>query len=178
VTEPAYLDGFRRAARNTSVEVKSIGLGRDPLRVVQEAKARRREAEQQGRRDDDHSPPYDETWCVFDRDAHSRFDVACGMARDNGLMLAASDPCFELWLLLHFRDCHGRRERGEVQRLLREASGSTGKSIRFEMYAHRYVRARDRARQLETAAEHDGEPMRNPTTGFYRLTDSIARKGE
>ena len=30
------------------------------------------------------------------------------MARDNGILLAISNPCIEFWLLLHFRDNPGR----------------------------------------------------------------------
>ncbi len=46
---------------------------------------------------------YDAVWCVVDVD---EFDVeaAWTLAQANAVELAVSEPCFELWLLLHFAD--------------------------------------------------------------------------
>src|SRR3546814_12343365 len=53
----------------------------------------------------------DEVWCVFDRDAAAAskdFLRACALAKTakprNGQQfeLAISNPCFEVWVLLHF----------------------------------------------------------------------------
>ena len=51
--------------------------------------------------------PYDAVYCVFDRDAHSTFDVAVQRTNDlknegKPLKSITSTPCFEFWLLLHF----------------------------------------------------------------------------
>ncbi|MFT4628841.1 MAG: hypothetical protein ACI8PZ_007537, partial [Myxococcota bacterium] len=119
---------------------------------------------------------YDEVWCVFDRDEHERFADACQMARDNNLQVAASNPCFELWLLLHFRDSPGARHRHDLQHMLREFIAGDNKGVDFGALADGVAHATDRARRLDTAAEAMGEGGRNPTTGVYRLTDSIARK--
>ncbi len=60
--------------------------------------------------DDDASTgdAYDQVYCVFDRDCHTTFDAAVQRTKDLaavGKPFAAitSTPCFEVWLLLHFR---------------------------------------------------------------------------
>ena len=55
----------------------------------------------------------DSVWAMFDRDIHKRFDEARDLARGNGIRLAISNPCFELWGILHYQDQNaplGRQE--------------------------------------------------------------------
>jgi RloB-like protein len=112
-------------------------------------------------------------WCVFDVDDHTRFDDAVQMARDNGIELAVSNPCFELWLLLHFQDSPGMRGRTRIQKLLRQHVPGYDKKVEYATYDPGYGEAVTRAERLNEAAEKDGEPGRNATTGVYRLTESI-----
>ena len=48
----------------------------------------------------------DQIWCVFDRDSNSNEDLheAEKIAAESGYMIAFSNPCFELWYLLHFTE--------------------------------------------------------------------------
>ena len=48
----------------------------------------------------------DKVWCVFDRDdnTNQNLNAAERLAEQLGYQLAFSNPCFELWILLHFRD--------------------------------------------------------------------------
>jgi hypothetical protein len=52
---------------------------------------------------------YDKVFCVIDRDKHPRFDEALEMirqarlAKGHKMQAIVSTPCFEYWLLLHFR---------------------------------------------------------------------------
>ena len=47
---------------------------------------------------------YSEVWVVFDKDDNQDFDQAIALAKKEGLNVAWSNECFELWLLLHFQD--------------------------------------------------------------------------
>lgn len=47
---------------------------------------------------------YSEVWVVFDKDDNQDFDDAIALAKKEGLNVAWSNECFELWLLLHFQD--------------------------------------------------------------------------
>jgi hypothetical protein len=51
----------------------------------------------------------DELWLVLDVDRwvkKNQLIAVCPQARQKGYQLAISNPCFEIWLCLHFRDLH------------------------------------------------------------------------
>jgi hypothetical protein len=91
-TERDYLASLKHLRRNSAVSIKLKTESKSPLEVVMTAIKLRQLTE------DD----YDEVWAVFDVD---EFDVkdAIGLAARNGIRTAVSNPCFELWLLLHFQ---------------------------------------------------------------------------
>lgn len=60
-------------------------------------------------------------------------------------------------------------------RMLREYLSGYDKHLDFEQVSLGVVEATRRARRLDADAQADGESGRNPTTGVFRLTDSIAR---
>jgi hypothetical protein len=100
------------------------------------------------------------------------------MARDNGIDLAVSNPCFELWLLLHFRDNPGMQDRGKLGKMLTEFVPEYDKHVDYATYAAGYAQAVARSARMDQAAENDGESGRNPTTGVYRLTEVIRGSGQ
>lgn len=172
-TEPQYLLGFKRWCRNPLVEVVVDPGHGVPLTLVRRAKDARLDAEHRAARERDDNVAYDEVWCVFDVDDHPNLDQACQMARDNGIEVALSNPCFELWLLLHFRDGPGMQGRRDIARLLRKHVSGYDKRVDFVEYQPGYGAAADRARRLESEARAAGEDGRNPTTGVHRLTESV-----
>ena len=178
VTEREYLQGYERWAKNATVRVEVADERGDPKKVVEIAKDLAEKASTEARKKDDEFIAFDEVWCVFDRDEHdsNRFHGAIQMAQANGFQLAVSNPCFELWLLLHFRASPGMRHRHEVQRMVSGFVPGFEKHVRFEDYASGVGRAATRARRLDEDASAMNEFFRNPTTGVYGLTDSISRK--
>jgi hypothetical protein len=40
--------------------------------------------------------PYNQVWCVFDRDEHSKIHEAFDRAKAHGIEIVFSNPCFEL----------------------------------------------------------------------------------
>jgi hypothetical protein len=104
VTEPEYVEAFRIAHGANTVRVRVESPGGDPRALVDRAVELRNEAEREARRARDPNLRYDEVWCVFDVDQHPRLDDALAMAARSSIELAVSNPCFELWLLLHFAE--------------------------------------------------------------------------
>jgi RloB-like protein len=103
-TEDIYFNGIRKEHRLATTRLPvvgpgvgpSVGLGADPLKVVEQAESLRQE--------------YDHAWAVFDVEApgphaapHPRLKQAIERAERVGVRCAISHPCFELWLLLHFQ---------------------------------------------------------------------------
>ncbi|MCK5799606.1 MAG: RloB domain-containing protein [Deltaproteobacteria bacterium] len=113
-TEQNYLKGFQRAHRIQSERFLIHGPEKsnhtDPAGIVSHARTQNARAATRAR-----GYALDAIFCVFDRDRHDSFDEASRNAKKHGLELARSVPCFELWLLLHFKDQHAHIEGGQVQ---------------------------------------------------------------
>jgi hypothetical protein len=174
-TEPEYIRGLQRWCRNHLVEViipKERGV---PLTLVRLAKERHAAAQAEAKRHRDDLLGFDRVWCVFDVDEHPGLSEAIDMAGANGIELAISNPCFELWLLLHFRESPGARHRHRVQAMMKAFVTRYDKEIDFSVYEPGYMDAMRRALALGRACEADGEPHRNPSTGVAGLTEIIRR---
>ena len=113
-TEPSYLELINRA-KNNPVILKYDWKFSSPKEIVSRAKALKDEADKKGKKDP--FEKYDAVWCFFDRDDHHFVEEARITARDNSINVAFSDPCFELWLLLHFRDHTAHIQRHPIHRL-------------------------------------------------------------
>lgn len=173
VTEPQYLSGLVRACRNPRVRVEVSGEHGVPRTLVEHAKDRKLRAAREAKSKHDDNLAYDEVWCVFDIDEHPNVAEARNMAAANGIELAVSNPCFEFWLVLHFRDSPGCRDRGAMQSLSASLVGTQGKAVDFSAYRNGYHGAVKRAATIDARAKEDGEEGRCPSTGVYRLTESI-----
>lgn len=104
-TEPNYFNALRIKLRLSTVEVEVVGkeVGSAATSVVGGAKERRARRKRQAKR----SPSlvaYDSVWCVMDVEVPQQetLDDALVTARDNGLKVILSNPCFEYWYLLHY----------------------------------------------------------------------------
>ncbi len=173
VTEPEYLDGFVRATKNPRVHIEVRGGVGVPRTIVEFAKDRKIEAEEQARGAKDDNLRYDEVWCVFDFDEHPNIPDAKQMARDNGIELAMSNPCFELWLWLHFADQPGMQHRRDLRRKMKQHIPNYDKHVDYSDCEDGYDAAVQRASRLDKDARLDNDEGRNPTTGVWRLTESI-----
>ena len=60
----------------------------------------------------------DEVWAVFDRDDHPRFDEAVVKCEEQNVGVGRSNPCFELWLILHEQDYDKPNGRHAMQKAL------------------------------------------------------------
>lgn len=108
-TEKYYFDDLKRKWNISTVDVKIIPLGAEPKAIVEEAKKEYSRIHKSSRDMKKHH-----VWCVFDRDDHERWSEAMEMARANGFSIAASNPNFELWYLLHFEYQSAHIERDDV----------------------------------------------------------------
>lgn len=172
-TEPEYFRGFARACRNPRVTIEIAQEHGVPRTVVKAAKERKREAEEQAAREKDDNLAYDSVWGVFDVDEHPGIGEAKEMARDNNIELAISNPCFELWLLLHFTENPGMQDRVTIKQKLKQHMPKYNKHVDYAAYAAGYQQAVTRADRMNRDADEAGELHRNPTSGVHRLTEAI-----
>jgi hypothetical protein len=116
---------------------------------------------------------YEEVWCVFDIDDHPRVTDAKQQARDNEVNLAISNPCFELWVLLHFQDQRAHISRAQLRALCREHLPDYKKELPTETLSPLYDQAATRARDLDVWQQEQGRQEATPSTGVYKLTEAI-----
>lgn len=100
-TEKTYFNGFRDRENPLPIDVR-VTTDTDPLSMVQSAKGWINKKELD-------IPGGDKFWCIFDIDENkpSNLEKANSLAKKLGVKLCPSNPCFEYWLLLHFRFSEG-----------------------------------------------------------------------
>ncbi|MGW0661415.1 RloB family protein [Streptodolium elevatio] len=98
--------------------------------------------------------------------------VARTSAKDAGIRLAISNPCFEVWLLLHVADHKAHcGSYGELEPYLKRHIPHYDKTrIRFADYAAGLADARIRAHRLDPSGL---EYTKNPTTNVWQLVNRL-----
>ena len=148
-TEPDYINALKQepVVRNSaSVNLRTDlnASGAVPLTLVRAAAtAQLRSSEEQGE--------IDEVWCLFDVEApkkHPNLREARGIAQAGGVRLAISNPCFELWLALHFESQTAWLTSDAAERLRRKHDKSSGKEVDGSKYMPRGDVAAERAGRI------------------------------
>lgn len=172
-TEDGYLVHWRRAFRDrVLVSIDSYHSG--PLQLVRRAVETKRDDLRDQKRG--RGRAHDEIWCMFDVDEHANLKEAIEMAEANDIRLAVSNPCIELWFVLHFEDQTAHINRSVVQD---RSEGFLGcrknlSTDAVEKLVSRFDEAKSRAQGLDRKHEGDGSPPRsNPSSGIWSLVESI-----
>ncbi|MEU0986322.1 RloB family protein [Streptomyces sp. NPDC005953] len=160
-TEDQYFKGLKQELKSLPVTICLGGDHGEPKSLVRSAIKHKERAAQSAA---DRRTPYDEVWCVVDVEApspHPSLDEAVKLARQAGVNVALSNPCFELWLLLHLRDVSAYQTSASVQIALEKAAdcGYTVQRKHLD-YAKlrgsdgaRHARAKERAEKLRRGSE-------------------------
>ncbi|MFF0635165.1 RloB family protein [Nocardia sp. NPDC004151] len=168
-TEVDYIERLIQHMRATGVSVcsvKSVGLGRDPMRVLEAVKFRMKSSDAK----------FDFGWAVVDVDRHERLPQCIAEAKKHGnIDVAISNPCFEVWLLWHFREHVSHVDANMLKRLL-EKEGMKGKSLPKDFPIDAYLDAIQRA---EGIIPDDGDYSRcNPSSAMPKVVHSIKASEE
>lgn len=172
-TEDDYLTYWRRLHRR-DVAVTIADQQGTPKTLVAAAVAEQRASAKDAR--NRRGVAWDEIWCVFDVDEHPALHEAIEQARANGIGLAISNPCVELWFVLHFEDQTAYIDRRHAQSRSKDLLGCD-KALTddaLELLADRYDDAVARAVALDRKHEGDGSPPgHNPSSQIWRLVERI-----
>ena len=172
-TEPGYLEYWHRIHRDRVQVVIERGLGA-PVMVVDRAADKKRQEAKEAKRGRGRAS--DEYWCVFDVDQHPNVGPAIEKALANDISVAMSNPCIELWFILHFQDQTAHIEGSDAQavskRLLK--CGKVLDNTALEDLEERFSRAKVRALALDDKHSGDGRAAgSNPSSGMWSLIDRI-----
>jgi RloB-like protein len=168
-SEPDYINGLKRLPEirgNTAIDIEIDPDQGVPLTLVKRAVERSRDDE------------VDECWCVFDVEwprNHPNLAEAVQLARSHGIRLAISNPCFELWLALHFEDCSAFLDTKTAESHSRGLDGRQGKRVDPELYMQRRRTAACRAAALQERHLRNGThfPKDNPSSSMHEFLAAI-----
>lgn len=177
LTEEAWWLWYARQHRATGVEVSVVGQLGDPRKVVERAIEQRKRFAQRAHRDQDSYADAFECWAVVDVDEHARLPEAVSLAQAHQIPMAISNPCFEIWGLLHLTDQSAWIHRHDCQRRLHEEMPSyhhdRNPILDAEQMRGKEPAARARIAQLDRRHRAAGRPAGNPSTSVHLLCDSL-----
>lgn len=165
-SEPDYIKALKalpHIAKNVALSIEIYPEHGVPYTLVRKASDRKSDNE------------IDECWCIFDVEAptekrHPNLKEALTLAQKNDISLAISNPCFELWLILHHKIYSKWCTTDEAESHSRSLDGRPGKSI---VAADNYMPLRkiasERAEILDVRhAKNDTLfPENNPSSGMH-----------
>ena len=120
----------------------------------------------------------DEFWCVFDVEwpvNHPNLAEAIALAETNDVKLAISNPCFEVWLVLHLQEHGAWLDNDQAVKLRRRLDQSADKGLDPAKYMPHVGTASSRAAKLEERHRRDNTsfPNDNPSSSMHRLIASV-----
>ena len=167
-SEPAYFAGIKallgERGKSVNIEIKKCKDAPDAL----VRRAARYAAENPGF--------FDQVWVVCDVDHFeregSKVTAAMQAARGADIGVAASNPCFEFWLVLHHADCGAAFGNCDAvaERLRKHVPAYDKTKVRFDDFADGVADAIERAKKLDpTGIDH----KINPSTGVWVLVEKL-----
>ena len=174
-TEPDYIRHWQREHRNQVVVVID-DFHDGPLQLVDRAIDRRQDDMREERRG--RGRAFDEYWCVFDRDEHGNFDSAVNRAVSRDIRVAHTNPCIELWFMLHFVDQTAFIHRHDAQQRSKELLGCEKRLTRDALVQLQaaFDSARTRAQALDRKHDlDDSAPRANPSSSIWCLIEAIVQ---
>jgi hypothetical protein len=174
--EARYIRGLNDQLKNSAVSVKIAEKGCAPLELIEWGLGLASRS----------SAPYDELWCVVDVDEFIASGDNLGRAvrraaqassADLAITMVITNPCFELWLLLHFAEQRAHLTGyAQVKPLLLKHRPNYRKDwLDFvrDGYADRYPEAVARAKLLEpSGTAYDA----NPSTNWWLLVEGLGHR--
>jgi hypothetical protein len=184
VTEAIYLNEIRTQCRLSSTNVVALPSadGTEPIQIVEYANTLFLE----GSTDKGIRPQaFDSVYMVFDRDEHKSYHDALAKIKTLNNMYenfegepvsfyaAASVPCFEVWLLMHYQDVNAPVHRRDVYKKLKEhlPTYDKGQSGWWHQTKHNFAEATSRAEvRSKLATVYDGN---EPFTSIHKLVSKL-----
>ncbi len=166
-----YFRSFEIDKERFEVRIEGTGMNTDSL-VEEAIRAKLAAAKTK--------TPFNEVWCVFDRDDFplEKYERAFTLARNEGIKIAWANEAFEFWYLLHFDYFDSALSRADYKRKLAEREIEYDKADRT-MYARlqeKQQTALRNARKLQRHWNENGKSRshcENPSTSIHVLVEYL-----
>lgn len=172
ITEPEYIRAINRHWDNPVV-IQFPPCGTDPKGIVSAAAELKKRSKRL--KNSDPNEKIEAVWCLFDRDEHEMIPEALHQAEANDIPVAFSNPCFELWLLLHFQDQTAHLERDEASKLCHRYMPNYLKRPDMSRLLPQLPDAERRAEALYNRQTNNGLSRGNPWTDVHKLVQAIRK---
>lgn len=183
-TEPEYFSAIERCFDSALISIKKHSAVGVPMTIARKAVefAKEEGLLRSSRRRRSSFEEKDEVWAVFDRDEHDKYSEAVNLCETHDIGVARSNPCFELWLILHETDFDRPDDRHAVQkklsRLRSEYDKRGNKTPDCNDMVSRVMEAEERADQMLSRRREEGIPYGCPSTTVGELTKSIRKAAQ
>jgi RloB-like protein len=180
VTEPEYISAYYRdKCKKGSVILFPIMKGMGvPLTIVESCVKKMAELNRARKID---SFENNTVWAVFDVDIHPKLDEAIALAQANGVQYVISNPCVEVWGLMHnqtpFERPVTRHEaQAALSNLMPGYHHDKSPVFPWPWCSERVERAMKNAAQSIKRRESEGKPFPagNPATNFHDLLNALS----
>ncbi|MGR4042510.1 RloB family protein [Pseudomonas sp. 910_21] len=183
-TEPTYFESCANYYGNGLVKVKPLPGAGVPLTIVQTAKDLK-EKLTDSRNKQKIKNSFDScfrVWAVFDRDEHPEVERALAIAAESKIDVGFSNPCFEIWPLLHLIEYGSQDGRHAVQKRLSSEMPNYDHEraaiIDFDLIKENFGTALIRANKLQAAREAENCIHGCPSTNIGKLVEKIVQNGK
>lgn len=178
-TEPGYFQAVRKAYADAIIRIEIMGGAGVPYTIAELAvtQAKKRGLQKNSSKKLDSFEEEDQIWAVFDRDEHPRYNEAVSICEQSGVGVARSNPCFEVWLILHFKEFDRPDDSKKVQqhfgKICKEYDPKGSKTPNCHALIEHIDEAEKRADvQLENRKD-EGDPFGAPSTTVGFLIRAI-----
>lgn len=178
-TEPDYLKALNASLKGAILDLKIVKASGVPQTIaklaVEEASTIKKPKTGKGRGSSFEEG--DQVWAVFDRDEHPNVPDALQKCDGGNVGTAFSNPCFELWLILHIQEFDKPDDRHQVQKALTKICESYDHNNRKTADCDKLVSvvevAESRAEKQLSRRNEEGEPISPPFTTVFKLTRAM-----
>lgn len=183
-TEPEYFAAVKRHYSGALIDfifLKGAGV---PKKITETAMSEslKRGLSKGSRKKKDSYELNDQVWAVFDRDTHPEFNQPIQKCKGNGIGVAYSNPCFELWLILHFENFEKPDDHHAVQKhletLCSDYDRKKSKTTDCGVLMDKLEDAEQRAEKQLKNRKKEGAPFGPPSTTVFELTRAIRDAAE
>jgi hypothetical protein len=179
-TERVYFEALQNQYPGALIKIEYNGPAGTPISIKTKVEDRMKDL----RLEREHNPSAkaDTVWAVFDCDQHDFVPESIEGCKRAGGQVAYSNPCFEVWLILHYEDYHAADNHHEVPKRFRKLDPTydpNGSKIpNCGVLMSHVETAEHRAKNQCKRREEEGAPLGRPSTTVYRLTRAIRAAAE
>lgn len=172
-TEPEYFKAYEKYVSHSRLELCNQEVHGVPVTLYEHAK--RKKDVVSSRSYQRENGEKDQVWIVFDRDEHPNVQLVLNNCRREGIGAAFSNPCFEVWLILHKenydKDEHRHATQEKCERTCSGYNRNSRKMPKMSELMPLVEEAEARAISLEERRKEDHGTA--PLTTAYKLTKAM-----